>query len=385
MLHFALLGLVYLAFISLGLPDGVLGVAWPAMRATLGQPLATAGLVTLILALCSAASGFASAAVLKRFGVGRVVAASAALTGLALAGFAQSQAFFWILLLAVPLGLGAGSVDAGLNHFVAAHYSSRHMNWLHGCWGIGATLGPFIMGRAMAGAGGWQDGYRTIATLQLSLALLFFLSLGLWQRERAPAPQAAGSDPPLRAHDAPAWAAWLAPALYFVYATVEVGTGLWAASILVDPRGLDEEQAALWVAGFFGAIMAGRFGVGLVAARWGNRALVRAGLLIALAGATLFSFGGLPHAVSLAGLVLLGLGCAPVYPSLMHETTRRFEPAMARTVIGRQVAFAALGTALGPGALGLLGAAFGLASIMPAVAAGLVLLLLLTRLLDRHT
>lgn len=385
MLHLALLALVYLAFISLGLPDGVLGVAWPAMRSSLGQPLAAAGLVTLILALCSAVSGFASAAVLKRFGVGRVVMASAGLTGLALLGFSFSNAFAWILLLAVPLGLGAGSVDAGLNHFVAEHYSSRHMNWLHGCWGIGATLGPFIMGQALAASGGWQAGYRAISLMQLALALLFLLTLGLWHRQGSrPAPPS-NEAAPTAGHSGSGWTAWLAPALYLVYATVEVGTGLWAASILVGHRGIDAGVAAMWVAGFFGAIMVGRFAVGLVAPRWGNRALVRFGLLTALIGATLFSFDGLPHAVSLTGLVLLGLGCAPVYPSLMHETTRRFDPDTARTVIGRQVAFAYVGTAVGPGALGLLGSAWGLATIMPAVVLGVLALLLLTSLLDRHT
>ncbi len=386
MAHITLLAIVYLAFISLGLPDSVLGVAWPSMRLSLAQPLAAAGLVTLVITACSALSSIASATVLRRLGTGPVVLVSSLLTGLGLLGFAFAPSLAWVLVFAVPLGLGAGSVDAGLNHFVADHYSSRHMNWLHGCWGIGATIGPVLMGSALAGAGGWQSGYRTIAALQLGLALVFLLSLRLWQREHAvaPPPVAADGGPEPR-RVVPVWAAWLAPCLYLMYATVEVGTGLWTASILVDSRGVDVPTAGLWVSCFFGAIMGGRFAVGLVAGRLGNRRLVRLGLLVALAGAAVFSISGLPAPLSLLGLVLLGLGCAPVYPGLMHETTRRFDPATARKVVGRQVAFAYVGGAMGPATLGLLGAQWGLAAIMPVVGLALLLLLFLTGRLDRVT
>ncbi len=386
MAHITLLAIVYLAFISLGLPDSVLGVAWPSMRLSLAQPLAAAGLVTLVITACSALSSIASATVLRRLGTGPVVLVSSLLTGLGLLGFAFAPSLAWVLVFAVPLGLGAGSVDAGLNHFVADHYSSRHMNWLHGCWGIGATIGPVLMGSALAGAGGWQSGYRTIAALQLGLALVFLLSLRLWQREHAVAPPQVVSDGgPEPRRVVPVWAAWLAPCLYLMYATVEVGTGLWTASILVDSRGVDVPTAGLWVSCFFGAIMGGRFAVGLVAGRLGNRRLVRLGLLVALAGAAVFSISGLPAPLSLLGLVLLGLGCAPVYPGLMHETTRRFDPATARKVVGRQVAFAYVGGAMGPATLGLLGAQWGLAAIMPVVGLALLLLLFLTGRLDRVT
>lgn len=385
--HATLLAVIYAAFISLGLPDGVLGVAWPSMRATFGQPLAAAGIVTLIVTGCSAASGFASGWVLRRLGTGTTVAVSGLLTGFALLGFSLAPSFGWILLLAVPLGLGAGSVDAGLNHFVAEHYSSRHMNWLHGCWGIGASTGPFLMGAALAGTQGWQAGYRTIALAQLALAAVFLLSLRLWQHEHATpekeAAGAAGHSPARRLP--PAWASWLAPSLFLPYAVVEVGTGLWAASILVEGRGVAAQAAGLWVSGFFGAIMAGRFAIGLVAVRLGNRRLVRIGLATAALGALLFALPGAPHAVGLVGLAVLGLGCAPVYPSLMHETTRRFDPDTARRVVGRQVAFASVGAALGPAALGLLGAQLGLAAIMPAVVAAIVLLFLSCWCLDRVT
>lgn len=386
MIHATLLAVVYLAFISLGLPDSVLGVAWPSMRLGLGQPLQAAGLLTLILTACSAASGFASGVVLRRLGTGPVVVLSGFLTGFALLGYALAPSFAWLMVLAVPLGLGAGSVDAGLNHFVAEHYSSRHMNWLHGCWGIGATIGPFIMGSALAGTIGWQAGYRNIAAIQLALACLFLLTLRLWTQERPVPGRAAPSGP--RTPDvrlSPPWAPWLAAALYLVYATVEVGTGLWAASILVDGRHMGAPAAGLWVSCFFGAIMVGRFALGLVARRVGNRRLVRIGLVTAGTGALLFSLDGMPAPLSLAGLLLLGLGCAPVYPSLMHETVRRFDADTARKVVGRQVAFAYLGGAVGPASLGLIGAQWGLAAIMPAVLAAVLVLLLLSAMLDRVT
>ena len=383
-----LLGLIYLAFISLGLPDSVLGVAWPAMRGEFGRSLEDAGLLTMILTTCSALSGFASGLVLSRLGTGKVVVISGFMTGLALLGFALAPSFHWIVLLVIPLGLGAGSVDAGMNHFVARHYSARHMNWLHGCWGIGATIGPVVMGAALAGRFGWQGGYAVIAVIQLLLAMLFFRSLGLWQAEpeTAAAGEASTDVGRIAKHArVPTWASWLAPALFLTYTTIELGTGLWAASILIEGRGTDPARAGLWVAGFFGAIMAGRFAIGLIANRLGSRLLVRLGIMGALAGAVLFSIPTLPNLVNLCGLMLLGLGCAPIYPSLMHEATNRFDPDTARTVIGRQVAFAYVGCALGPAALGLLGAFVGLWAIMPAICLVLLLLLYMNWKLDQVT
>lgn len=384
--HATLLAVIYLAFISLGLPDGVLGVAWPAMRVGLDQPLAAAGLITFTMTACTVTSSLASGRVLQRFGTGPVVMVSGVLTGLGLIGFSMAPSLAWVLACAVPLGLGAGAVDAGLNHYVADHYASRHMNWLHGCWGIGAMTGPLVMGAALLDAGGWQGGYRVLGILQLLLALLLLATLGLWRRVPVRAPDAAhGPDAERVRRAVPAWAGWLAPALFVAYATIEVGTGLWTASILVNGRGLDAPTAGVWVSCFFGSIMGGRFAVGLISARLGNRRLVRLGLGTAIAGAVLFATPGLPMPVALAGMVLLGLGCAPIYPSLMHETSQRFAPELARRVVGRQVAFAAGGAALGPAALGLLAAAAGLSIVMPAILLMLGVLLGLTVWLDRIT
>lgn len=385
MTHTLLLATVYLAFISLGLPDSVLGVAWPGMRASLGQDLASAGLITLVLTVGSALSSFVGGQVLARWGTGPVVTVSGLLTGLALLGFALSPSFALLLLLAVPLGLGAGAVDARLNQFVAAHYSARHMNWLHGCWGVGATLGPLIMASALGSAKGWRQGYLWIGGVQLGLVLLFLLVLPLWQQHQARAAEMAAESPTVARAPAPTLALWLAPALYLAYAAVEISTGLWAGSLLVDGRGLEAKTAALWVSCFFGAIMLGRFATGLLTLRLGNRQLVRLGIAVAVVGAALFAGSALPAPLSLAGLVLLGLGCAPIYPCLMHETARRFEPVTAAKVISRQVGFAYVGAATVPAALGYLATAAGLGAIMPAVLAALLLLLLMSEVLNRIT
>ena len=383
MAHLLLLGIVYVSFISLGLPDGILGVAWPAIRADMNQPLAAVGMITITMTVCSAASSFFSGAITKRLGTGAVVAGSCLMTALALVGFSYAPSFVWLVVLAIPLGLGAGAVDASLNHFVAAHYSSRHMNWLHGFWGVGATTGPLIMGVALAGSGGWESGARAIGFVQLALAAVLWLTLSLWAKEHSKPPAEDGvhgkprSFKPVRAS-----ATWLSPLCFLIYVAAEMGTGLWAASILVGSRGMSTVHAGLWVSVYFGCITAGRFGVGLVAERLGNRSLIRLGICVAAVGAALFAAPGVFGILSLGGLALMGLGCAPVFPSMMHETARRFPDDLARTVIGRQMMFSYAGGSLMPAAFGLLATWAGLATVMPVVVALLVVLLVLITILD---
>jgi fucose permease len=382
----ALLALIYLAFVSLGLPDGVLGVAWTQMRGDLNQPLQAVGLVTITITVSSGLCTQVTRQLLVWLGTGRLVMLSGLLTGLALLGFSMVPSFGWMLMLAVPLGLGAGAVDAGLNHFVAAHYSSRHMNWLHGCWGIGATLGPLIMGSALLGQAGWKSGYQTIALMQLGLALALWLGLPLWTREHAKPPtESVQGDAPGCVKPVTPLATWLAPVAFLLYVAAEAGTGLWSASVLVNVRGMDAATAAGWVSLFFGSITAGRFGVGLVANRLGNRRLIRFGTLAAIAGASLFAVPGLPTWLSLTGLVLMGLGCAPIYPSMMHETAHRFPPNLVATVIGRQVGLSYVGSAGIPAACGLLAAYAGLSAVMPVLVLILLGLLVVTEQLNHLT
>jgi fucose permease len=297
-----------------------------------------------------------------------------------------APSFGWLVALAIPLGVGAGAVDASLNHFVSAHYSSRHMNWLHGFWGVGATTGPLVMGAALASEGGWTAGARSIGLMQLGLALVLFATVSLWSRETAQAPadadQAAQPSADLKP---PPLAMWLAPLCFLFYVSAEMGTGLWAASILVTDRGLSAGDASVWVSLYFGAITVGRFAVGLVANRVGNRRLVRLGVVVAMAGALLFALPAVFGAFSPVGLVIMGLGCAPIFPSLMHETARRFPPEVVRQLIGRQMTCAYAGSSVVPAAFGLLATWAGLQTVMPVVVVLLLILLLVTYRLDRLT
>jgi len=386
MAHTVLLGLVYLSFISIGLPDGMLGVAWPAIRLQMDQPLAAVGAITMTMTACSAASSLLAGSVVQRIGTGAVVAGSCLLTALGLLGFSVAPSFGWLVALAIPLGVGAGAVDASLNHFVSAHYSSRHMNWLHGFWGVGATTGPLVMGVALASSGGWTAGARSIGLMQLGLTLVLYATVSLWSRETAQAPADEDQpDQPAANLQPPPLAMWLAPLCFLFYVSAEMGTGLWAASILVTDRGLAAGDASVWVSLYFGAITVGRFAVGLVANRIGNRRLVRTGNVVAMAGALLFALPGIFGDLSPVGLILMGLGCAPIFPSLMHETARRFPPEVVRQLIGRQMTYAYIGSSVVPAAFGLMAAWAGLQTVMPVVVGLLLILLLVTSRLDRLT
>lgn len=387
MAHLFLLGIVYLSFISLGLPDAVIGVAWPAIRQDMSQPLAAVGVLTIIITLCAAASSWLSGRLIQRMGTGVVTASSCLMTALALLGFSLAPSFGWLVAMVIPMGLGAGAVDAGLNQFVAAHYTSRHMNWLHGFWGVGAATGPIIMGLALAGEGGWAGGVRHIGYAQLVLALVLWSTLALWRhhpRKPAGSIEEAGRSP-LRFQPVAAEALWLSPAAFLLYVAAEMGTYLWTASILVTNRGVALPQAGVWVSVYFGAITLGRFSAGMIANRLGNRRMVALGVSLATAGASLFALPWLPNALNLAGLVLMGLGCAPIFPSLMHETARRFPADVARKVIGWQMMAAYAGGSVIPAAFGLLATWLGLGAVMPTVVGVLVMLSLVVRRLNQLT
>jgi fucose permease len=382
-----LLALVYLSFISLGLPDAVMGVAWPAIRADMGQPLAAVGILTITLMACAVASAWLTARIVAKVGTGVVVAASCTLTGLALWGMSVAPSFGWLVLLAVPLGAGGGAVDASMNQFVAAHYTARHMNWLHGFWGVGAASGPILMGLALAGAGGWTAGTRTIGWVQLAFAAVLWASLALWRHSpRKTSDDSTTPDEipvvfkPLRTQ-----ALWLAPLSFLLYVAAEMGTYLWTASLLVTNRGVSLAEAGVWVSVYFGAITTGRFGAGLIASRLGSRRMIMLGIGMATTGATLFALPWLPNALNLAGLVLMGLGCAPVFPTLMHETARRFPAEVARKVISWQMMAAYAGGSVIPAAFGLLATWLGLGAVMPVVVGVLIALWFTVRRLNALT
>jgi fucose permease len=338
--------MIYLSFISLGLPDSMLGAAWPAMRAVWGSPLGQAGSISLVVAGGTVVSSFFSGRVLRRFGTGRVTAISVLMTACALLGISLAPGAWWLYIMSVPLGLGAGAVDAGLNAYVAKNYKARHMNWLHCFWGIGATLGPVIMGAFVSRGNFWQGGYRTVSAIQFGLVLLLFFSLPLWRREEKLQTDASSAG---RA------SAFKLPGVkwtlvtFFLYCSLEIAAGLWCASFLVEWKGLEPAQGAWWASLFYAGITAGRFLSGFLTFKMTSKQLIRIGLLLILLGAGLLL---LPGEAAAAGMALMGLGCAPIFPALLHETPARFGQEHAQELIGIQMASAYIGSTLMPAALG---------------------------------
>lgn len=376
-----LLPVIYLGFISIGLPDGAFGVAWPQMHRDLGVPVELAGTMLVFVTLLSAASSLGSGTLLGRFGTGRVVLLSCILTAAAQWIVSHAQGLGWLVAAAIPLGLGAGAVDAGLNGYVARHYSGRHMNWLHASWGLGATGGPLLINWAITSQGSWRPGYLAVAGFQTILALLFFSTLSAWNQPGEPE-GARDTDIRFGRAEANSATGLLSVAAFGLYVASETTLGLWSASLLVVSRGLSQEIAGNSVAAYFGAITAGRFLIGFLVDRLGNRFLIRAGLLVAMAGSGLLLFAHNRFTACIA-MGLAGLGLAPVYPSLMHETPRRFTAVAAPIVIGRQTAAAYLGAAVLSPAVGAVARLTSLESAGLVAFAGVLSLLVVVGRLDR--
>lgn len=350
-----LLAIIYLSFISLGLPDSLLGSAWPAMYPQLGVPVSYSGIVFMIISVGTIISSLQSDRLTRRLGTGKVTAFSVAMTAAALLGFSVSHEFWQLCLWAVPYGLGAGSVDASLNNYVALHYESRHMSWLHCMWGVGAAAGPYIMGRVITGGGMWNGGYRCIALIQIALTAVLLLSLPLW-KGRPQAENAAG------AADAKSLSVREAVKIsgvknvlicFFCYCALEQTTGLWASSYLTLYKGVPAETAASYASMFFIGITVGRALNGFAAMKLNDVQMVRMGELIIACGVAVMLLP-LGAGVSLAGLVIIGLGCAPVYPCLIHATPEHFGADRSQAVIGIQMACAYVGTSLMPPLFGLI-------------------------------
>ena len=354
MIHL-LLTVIYASFISLGLPDSLLGSAWPAMYPQLGVPVSYSGIVFMIISVGTIISSLQSDRLTRRLGTGKVTAFSVAMTAAALLGFSVSHEFWQLCLWAVPYGLGAGSVDASLNNYVALHYESRHMSWLHCMWGVGAAAGPYIMGRVITGGGTWNGGYRCIALIQIALTAVLLLSLPLW-KGRPQAENAAG------AADAKSLSVREAVKIsgvknvlicFFCYCALEQTTGLWASSYLTLYKGVPAETAASYASMFFIGITVGRALNGFAAMKLNDVQMVRMGELIIACGVAVMLLP-LGAGVSLAGLVIIGLGCAPVYPCLIHATPEHFGADRSQAVIGIQMACAYVGTSLMPPLFGLI-------------------------------
>lgn len=397
-----LLPIIYLAFISLGLPDSAIGSAWPTMAPSLGAGISWVGVVTMIISAGTIVSSLMSVRVVKRFGTGRVTVASVALTAAALVGFSQSQAFWQLCLWAVPYGLGAGAVDAALNAYVAVHYESQHMSWLHCMWGVGASGGPMIMAQCLERST-WSTGFLVLGGIQVGIALVLTLSLPLWRDRKLPrvsgrragreaaigaAPEAAlphaeaahgvgaralsGATAAAGAGEVPGAAAASGaggtsdgtrgklpvrrthaqllriPGVkavlvsFFCYSAFEATCGNWAATFCTLARGIDAQTAASWAALFYMGITAGRAVSGFISLKVNDRNMIRLGqALIAVAFVCVLMPG---DTALFAGLVLMGCGCAPIYPSTIHATPARFGEELALELTGMQMAFAYIGS-----------------------------------------
>ncbi len=358
-----LLILIYLSFISLGLPDSLLGSAWPAMRVSLSAPVSYAGIVSMIVSCGTIVSSMMSARLLRRFGTGLLTAVSVGLTAAALAGFAASRSFWLLCVLAVPLGLGAGAVDAGLNNFVALHYAARHMNWLHCFWGIGATCGPLILSLWLARGGQWRMGYGTVAAVQAALFVLLLVTLPLWKR-------AGGREAPGKERSAEVVSlgrllrlpnAKLVLAAFFCYCAVEQTIGLWGGSYAVEKYGVTADTAARWTSVYYFGITFGRFVSGFASLRLSERQLIRAGQGCVLAGAVLLLLP-LPVWKLPVGLCVAGLGCAPIYPNMLQDTPKIFGKSVSQSIMGIQMAFAYVGSTFMPALFGWIAQYAGIAA-----------------------
>lgn len=350
-----LLALIYVSFISLGLPDSLLGSAWPQMQESLGVSLSLGGVISFLITASTILSSLMSHQVIQRFGTGAVTMCSVALTALALLGFSLSNSFFVLCLWAIPYGLGAGSVDAALNNFVALHCKAKHMSWLHCFWGIGATGGPYIMGLCLSRGMGWQAGYRTISFLQIALTLILLLSLPLWKKQELPLSGGETVRP-----QTPQWGKLLkrpgvkaALTAFFFYSALELTTGLWGSSYMVAVRGISAETAAKWISLFYLGITAGRFFSGFLTLRFSDDAMVRLGEGTAIVGILLMLLP-LHNLFLCLGLILTGLGCAPIYPSLLHATPQRFGKSLSQSLMGTQMAISYLGSTTMPPVSGFL-------------------------------
>ncbi len=380
-----LLAIIYISFISLGLPDALLGAAWPLMYQDLGVQVSMAGLISLIVSMGTITSSLLSDRMTLRLGAGRVTAISVAMTAMALFGFSTSTQYWQLVLWAIPYGLGAGGVDACLNNYVAVHYSSRVMSWLHCMWGLGASVGPYVMGFALTGGMSWNAGYRYIALFQVALTVVLLLSLPLWKGRADKSGQNGAPASPLRLRDIyripGAFEQMLA---FFCYCALEQTAILWGSSYLVMHHGMQEEVAASLASLFLIGITAGRAVSGFLTVRVNDTNMIRLGQGIVAVGLVLLflPFGG---TTAMPGLMLIGLGCAPIYPCIIHSTPALFGEEKSQGIIGVQMASAYLGSLAAPPVFGLIANHIG-ASLLPAYLAVFgLLMILMCEILNKKT
>ncbi len=382
-----LLVIIYLAFISLGLPDALLGSAWPSMYSEFGVPVSYAGIISMIIAAGTIVSSLQSDRLTRRLGTGKVTAISVAVTAAALFGFSVSQSFGMLCLWAIPYGLGAGSVDASLNNYVALHYESKHMSWLHCMWGVGATLGPYVMGYALTGGMTWNSGYRIISILQIVLTAILIFSLPLW-KGRPQITAENGQEVSPKVLSLPEImkipGAKEVMLCFFCYCALEQTAGLWASSYLTLYKGVPAETAAGYASMFYIGITIGRALSGFITMKLNDVQMIRLGQGIIGLGVLVLLLP-LGESASLTGLILIGLGCAPIYPCIIHSTPDHFGADKSQAIIGVQMACAYVGTCLMPPIFGLIANHISAALLPVYLLAILVLMVVMHEGLKRKT
>lgn len=358
-----LLAIIYLSFISLGLPDSLIGSAWPVMHVDLGVGVSSAGIITIIISLGTIISSFFSNSLINKLGTGLLTAISVLLTAIGLIGFSFASAFWMLIVFAIPYGLGAGAVDAALNNYTAVNYPARHYNWLHCMWGVGASVSPYIMSYALTGGLGWGSGFRIVFYIQIALSALLFFTLPVWKKVEKQRILKAGDveeiadDPKKKVSTKDVIkmkGVLLAFVAFFAYCAMEQTAGLWATSYLVQHKGIDATTAAKFASFFYIGITVGRAIAGIFADKMGDKLLIRLGTGGILLGILLVAIPARNNGPALAGLVVIGFGCAPIYPAILHSMPKYFGKENSQAIMGVQMAFGYIGIVAMPPLFGLL-------------------------------
>lgn len=351
MIHL-LLVVIYLSFIGLGLPDALLGAAWPTMYPQFDIPVSYMGFVSTTISIMTVISSLQCDRLIRRFGAGKLTAYSTAMTAAAMIGFSLSTEYWMLFLWAIPFGLGAGCVDSALNNYVAVHYKSWHMSWLHCMWGVGAAIGPYLMGLALTSGHGWNRGYFYVFAIQATLAVIIFISLPIWkQSDREEVEKKMKALSLREIIKIPGTKSVMI--LFFCYCALEQTAGLWASSYLVLAKGVTEEVAAKFASLFFIGITVGRAVSGFVSMKLNDRNMIRLGSSIIIVGIAVMLLP-LGKTAALIGLVIIGLGCAPIYPCVIHSTPLYFGTERSQSIIGVQMASAYVGNCVMPPLFGII-------------------------------
>lgn len=354
-----LLAVIYLAFISLGLPDALLGAAWPTMSHDIGAQISWAGGISMVISAGTIISALLSNKLTCKFGPGKVTLISVALTALALLGFSFAPNYLVLIFLAIPYGIGAGGVDAALNNYVAVHYESWHMSWLHCMWGIGASAGPYVMGFALSHGQRWTAGYQYIAVMQIALTLVLLMSLPLWKNNKKNELNKI-AESKTKSFEKVSYAGILRiPGakniliMFFCYCALEQTVGLWASSYMVLHGGVSRIVAAGWASLFYVGITVGRFVSGFLTMRFNDATMIRIGQCVMLVGILVLLLPLPNHIELVTGFIIIGLGCAPVYPCIIHSTPHYFGADKSQAIVGMQMASAYIGSMVIPAIFGI--------------------------------